>query len=506
MNEEGAEITGKLEVASGMAAQNVEGKVPVEAEVGEDGENAEKEMKKNEDKQKNEFQPKNLVKNESNSPVEVPPEIFKLNIHCLHEIFEWLSLYELHQFGRTCKRFQQAAGDFFRSNYVSKRVTAEKGGICIAYRELDTFSEYITRIEILGQSLKLHRYIGANCISLRKIRFEGSLLEDRIECLKDVLKNIKVVDIVECPNREEFYEFFLKHCPNIKSLSIVRSYKVPNQSVIIGNGNDWMFRKYPTLEYFELTQLYELQQDEIKKFLELNPNIRTFTTDSNSLWTNRHSILESNIKLDKLAIEFTSKELANNILDLLTELHERQFYKRLHVYSTFISENPLQRMFSLPFSRSMEMMHGRFERIDVPLINLKMLGICYGTEVLNMADLPKQLPNLESIYFTEAKTDHILPFIQHSPKLKSIQIKRFCAGTHYVRGFIDLTTLNDERAKLENARKVTIYVNEYFVLSSKWANKPIKYKFIEMRRFEASEWDELNSTNRNYRLSDYNYY
>lgn len=41
------------------------------------------------------------------------PDIFELNIFCLHDVFEWLTLEELIAVGRTCKRFHQAAGDFF---------------------------------------------------------------------------------------------------------------------------------------------------------------------------------------------------------------------------------------------------------------------------------------------------------------------------------------------------------------------------------------------------------
>ena len=41
---------------------------------------------------------------------------------CTEEMFDWMTLVDLHAVGQTCKRMQQLAGYFFRLNYPGARV------------------------------------------------------------------------------------------------------------------------------------------------------------------------------------------------------------------------------------------------------------------------------------------------------------------------------------------------------------------------------------------------
>lgn len=192
---------------------------------------------------------------QSSVSVALSPDIFKLNIICFHELFEWLSLNELLAIAKTCTRLQEVAGDFYRSHYVSKRVTGEKSGICIEYRPLDIISNYITKVYISGNRLKVYSFIGSNCKSLRQIRLEGALPEGGIECINEILKNIEIIDLDACLFYEEFFDYILRHCTKMKSLSVKRSEKIRNKSVIIGSGNEWLLQNYPKLENFELAEL-----------------------------------------------------------------------------------------------------------------------------------------------------------------------------------------------------------------------------------------------------------
>lgn len=430
------------------------------------------------------------------------PAIFKLNIDCLYEIFELLSLHDLITLSKTCKRLHQAAGDFFRTTYVSKEIIINNGSIYTPYREIDTFIEYIPRISLTCNSLKMCSLIEAKCKSLRYIRLAGSFEEDRIEHLKVVLKYAQTVDFVECPNREEFYDFFLQHCHRIKSLSIKRSCKIRNKSLIVGSNNEWMRREYPTLQHFELSDLYELNDNELETFFKQNPSVRTFSTDMNSLLENRSFFLNTDVQFDRLAIEFVNKDNSDEIVNILDEMFARGTFKRLHIYSTFYSRQSLDQMFLRPFAKCLELLHGMFRSIDQPLLSVKTLGITYfySNDRLMATDIATNLPNLERIYFNQASTDDILPFIRSSAKLKTIKIKRFQSGT---RGFIDLLALNREREKFLGAKKLTIYIDQYFILSAKWSNEPTRCKFVELRRFESFEWEELNANFRNHHLSYY---
>lgn len=434
---------------------------------------------------------------ESTSLTPVQPAIFKLNINCLHEIFEWITLNDLISIAGTCKLLHHAAGDFFHRNYLSREITIHNGSIFIPHREINIFIDHIPRISISCTNLRLNRLIGEQCKSLRHIRLQGSLLEDRIEHLKHILRHVEMIDVVECPNREEFYEFFLQHCSNVKSLSVQRLYKIQNSANIIGNDNDWMLRTYPTLKHFELIDVYELKQNELLTFFQQNPQVQTFSTDSYSFCANRNTFLSSaGIQLDQLAIEFTSESIAAETIDLLNELYDRGFFKRLHVYVyvDYMNEarNYIERILSMPLaSNALEMFHGSFGRIPQPLKNLKILGILHDS--LLSINIPETFPNLERIYIPFGNIHQLLPFIRDAVNLKAIKIKQ-------LDGSIDLLALNREREQLKGAQRLTIYVNEDFFNAHKWDGQPTRCSLIELRRYEACEWNDLNAKYRNYKL------
>lgn len=444
----------------------------------------------------------------SASLTHMPPPIFCLHIDCLHAIFEWLSLNELTSMALTCIRMHHAVGDFVRSNYVSKPIfcAGSKTIYMFPWRELDLFIKYIPRISINSNNLKMYYFIGMNCKSIKRIRLTGNIFPNRIDCIKNILKHTQTIDLIECPSRLEFYTFFLQFCTNVSSLSIKRSYKVRDKTIIIGSSNEWMLRKYPTLKHLELTEIYELKHNELLIFFQQNPNVQTFATDSYSLWDNRYSLLTStDIKLNKLSIDFINDKLVNEIIDVLVELHELQFFKHLHIYSAKISQTNLMKLLSSPIRDALDMIQDHIKRINGPLLNVRTLSFprVYNIEVLETGHLPCNLPNIERIYFTEATTDTILPFICKSSRLTTIKIKRFLGGSHYVNGSIDLLALNEEREKLNGAKRITIYVNENLILLWRWKNHPIRCKLIELRRFYSHEWPQLNSNYRCNHLSDY---
>lgn len=110
-----------------------------------------------------------------------------------------------------------------------------------------------------------------------------------------------------------------------------------------------------------------------------------------------------------------------------------------------------------------------------------------------------KLPNLERVYFEDGSTDDIFPFIRSSPKLKIVKFYRLQGGSHY-RGFFDLTLFNKERKKLAGACKVIIYINENLICWHMASNYKIKYKLVELDRFQWFEWKELNTQYRHNKL------
>lgn len=438
----------------------------------------------------------------SRDSIKNSPSIFMLNVYCFHEIFDWLSLKDLIAIGKTCKRLQLIAGDFFQMNYAAKSGRGENDGIYISSMQSNIFCRYIKKISISGDRLGAYQFIGSNCTdSIKHLRVYGFLPDGGFECITNILNGVEMLEMNESFIKGEFFEKHLKYCPNVKSLSVSRSGYIQDKSIVIGTDNKWMGRTYPKLIHFELTDSFELKSNELKIFFEQNPSIRTFSTDARSLWENRRTILNTNVKLDIFVINICQSKIvdANNqpisikdsVYNILVELYSRGFYKRLHLYVYFVDQTNLDKMFSLS---AIEMLNGDVVRLEGALTDLKTLAICYGDEILNMHNIPNKLLKLERIYFSEITSDRVLSFVCYSPKLRQIKIRRVKDGNHFK--ILDFYALNKKREHLIGARKVTVYIKEDLYLAIKMMNNTISFSLIELKRFETAEWEELSARSR----------
>lgn len=50
------------------------------------------------------------------------PKIFKLDVDCFDEIFEYFSLEDLDSFGQTCKAMHKLTGEYFKRNYPHGKI------------------------------------------------------------------------------------------------------------------------------------------------------------------------------------------------------------------------------------------------------------------------------------------------------------------------------------------------------------------------------------------------
>ena len=55
---------------------------------------------------------------------------------------------------------------------------------------------------------------------------------------------------------------------------------------------------------------------------------------------------------------------------------------------------------------------------------------------------------------------------------------------------LNIEELNEERSKMDNARKVTVYVQEAVYLAVKWTKNRTEWHLIEIKR--GSSYDALN--------------
>ncbi|XP_055301582.1 uncharacterized protein LOC129568074 isoform X1 [Sitodiplosis mosellana] len=435
-------------------------------------------------------------------------KIFKLNIDCFDELFEWLSRDDLDTLGQTCKLMQSIVGEFFQQNFPAIEVRAEEDGLYVndtrnvnCYRgahKIHSFDKFIRKVSICENSIgiedgvRLFCYVGSNCTkSIKHIQFINVLLTQiELEWVDEILKTVETVSIEDCLIKRQFYEKFPALCHNLKNLNVQDCRW--NRNVLKRTGNEWLQRKYPKLEHLEWTQSSKKGRriDEFKTFFELNPQIVSFSTSFHCFWGNRELIAQANIKLDDLTIEFDdwtwTPTNINATYSLLNSLHEQGIYKRLNLYARYYDADYFSKMASIRPLYSLHL-HEISSRYNLPhLPQLRELRIQYINT--NLDNLPNQLPNLERIYFKFAETKHFLPFIYRCPKLKEMKIDVVHDRAKF-NCILDLPALNRDRKKLDGARKITIFIDEHVFLATKWATERTEFSLIEIQRGYTREWN-----------------
>lgn len=416
---------------------------------------------------------------------EPSPAIFKLHAIACDDLFEWLSIDDLHALGLTCKRMKCLTGNFAKENYPAVQVRINSfDGLRYNGNHVNGFSSYIQSIWI-GEpvGLELFRYIGKNCTSLKTIKIwltSHSILETCIGCIQNLLPNIEEIHIYHGQIGYLHIESLLENCSNLKLLHFT--------GCNLERQRPYEFRKCPNLQHIRLTDCGS-GFDDMRSFFQEFPNIRSFETDELLLLKNAQLILSSNATLDRLTVHYDfSRADKLEITALLKQIHERGFYKRLHLIHRCRVES-MDLVASLPaleYFRSSVMNSS----IDWPIMN-NLIGIFLGTcRMDNFDAIPAKMINLEHVCLESATSENILAFIRHLKKLKEIKVK------HVLDGFVtstipNLAVWNEEREKLPDARKVTIFLTEEEVLAVKWATNITSYSLVQIKRHESSNWNKI---------------
>lgn len=400
--------------------------------------------------------------------------ILKLNVDCFKDLFEWLSLADLKALRKTCKRMKQVVDDYIKLNYPK------------ALRKIvinDVRLERLRGLESGGFELINH------------VEFKVDRLNfSRIEGIKHLLARAENIEVdCEFP-RCDFHEVFLKHCTRVKHL-MIKGRSIP---ALFGRDSDWLNRNYPTLEHIGVANFYRagtfyLKCTEMKIFFEQNPNVRMFSTTTDFIWTNQDWILGSNIKFDRLDIWFCygSDAGIDEVFDLLNELYERGFYQRLHVYlDEDFEREEFHQITSLHAIELLAFLGPEtIWSVEPPSTGPKELILDDDPDAEHLDVLANSFPNIRRLCVTEASIDIILPFIQRCPMLTQIKIQTLWMGVYMKESIIDLLALNNERKKLPNARKITIFIQEHVFLENKWKQN-INLSLIELKREHL--WKQSN--------------
>lgn len=435
-----------------------------------------------------------------------PSKMSTLNIDCLEEIFEYLSIKDLHSMGQTCKKMQKVAGEYFKQNYPSAEKQIGNDGIYSLYSDnhgvinqrtqIKCFNQFISSLSLYYEDFDPFRYIqlhGNEFISVNHLYLVCvGLNAFKLSYFQAILPQIENLQIRQCTIwHGDFYDILLKFCDKLKRLYVQDDLG----DIINRNGNQWLLQKYPSLEHLELTPRYSFEIVELGKFLTTNSGLRSLSMSSHSLWVNRHQLMQGNCNLEQLEVkhfdsgfyfyhvERISIETIGNILN---KLFERGFYTKLHLYVKDTEDVDGEKI---------AMIQG-LDRLSIQKINgchltnlvtLKELNI-FDCADDNLDELASKLWRLEKVFLQNATYDNMMSFIRHSRRLKALKIAPR-NNDHFNDGILKLHFMNEERKKLSNARQVTVYVDDNVFLTTKWMHGDTTLNYVEMRRATSLVWD-----------------
>ncbi|XP_055306234.1 uncharacterized protein LOC129570589 [Sitodiplosis mosellana] len=405
---------------------------------------------------------------------ESSPELFVLNIDCLEEIFEWLSLSDLLTLRQTCKQLRHVVNYYIKANYPTIEMGFKK--IAIFPTDFETF----------------HNLDSVTTRAIRQVHFWTEDLNSyQIDVVRDILPQIERL-LIGWPADGEFYENFLQFCPNVKYMSMLKG---PNRTED-GRENLWLLQQYPLLEHFLVNDFDSGGPEEgwevplLRTFFQQNPNIRIFSTTFNFLRRNTDCWLGANIKLDQLEITGFASNIKRTS-DLLNTLYDQGFYKHIHVYVMFLTTDTLRDLSELKGLEKLYLKNNKESIVLPPLNELKELAMNCVQDPEQLTRIAQNLTSIERIFVAQATINDVLPFIQHAQNVNKIKINRLEHGNRSENITLDLITLNKYRKELVGASKITIYVPEKWYLETKWTMGTTDYSLIELKRAETYIWDHL---------------
>lgn len=456
------------------------------------------------------------------------PDIYKLPVELLADIFDYLSLKDLCLIRQTSKWFHQVAGLCFEKNYSAlvKDFPKQKD------IELDNFHDLLQGVIIHDDHAYYYIERHSEFKHVKKMKFykvsPANITNEEMKETLNKIEHLMVNGVSMCKSLVERIPIFF---PNLRTLSIL-SWQ---------GGYNWIACRYPNLERFEITSAYELEIVEFGPFLKINPNIRKLAISSDHLWKNTEAMLGA--KLDELALLASGSNWCLHmttrlppVSDMHTELfckflnrlYDRGSYKRLKLYATLSGcerIDPISQLSSINglikiqvhtigyyciWIKFPELKHvciNRFALSDFH--SLEEISVSLSYSINDIEATANNLENLKRIQFGFADINDVMIFIKRSKTLTKIKVEHFIHTASYIertknniiyhrniheydfekQKVINLPLLNAERAKLTNAKKVTIYVTEEVYLVTKWAIKATEFEFIQIKRFESYEWD-----------------
>lgn len=409
-------------------------------------------------------------------------EILKLHAVACEDLFEYLNLKDLISLGLTCPRMYRLTKKYFQQNYATRwyaPVRAREFDIYISNQSgcltlANGFNEHLGNVHIRNEHnlKKVAKY----CTSVKCLRFDnfGTYKKINISHIKNALKNVEF--IISSLSQCDMYESIFKYTPKLKML------------VLTSPANyDWLLQKYEMLEYVTIDFA---PPERMKIFLENNKTIQSLTMTDHCLKQNANIFKSTNETVNELGVNCMFSFDFIEVFELLKELHNRGFYKRLHLIMNKVTDDSFD-LLKLPSLEKLTIsIHynntSREKKSNFPILpNIRhVLNLTQNMTDLNT--IIGNFRNLERILLWQAAFDHIFYLAQHHVHLKEIIIGRLIDDTLF-----NVFALNEARKKLDGAKKLIIYIDDRTYLRSKWIYGYRDFELIEVKLIGSipSMWD-----------------
>lgn len=350
------------------------------------------------------------------------PRIFQLDTKCYEKLFEWLSIKEILSLRCANKRLKKVIEDHINTTYPG-----------------------VGKFRLNGINFDMFRYMDAGTIAIIKElsvfvghNFDGT----QFETIKELLSRVEKITIFKWQTNFDFYKVFLKHCNNVKCLTMYISDRM------IVTSSEWLRHQYPSLEYVFFDIIVKDEINEFTRFFQLNPNIRSLSIDIESLEWIGSDLVSAGITFDRL---YAQNELLDvNGLDLLQNLYDKGFYKRLHLTyeECELEDEDLDRLENI----GTEVLDSDWMGIIIPPLT-SLNEIKFNEHCLHW-DTDENIRNtIERFDCSTLFPEQVESYIGEYPKLKHLRINYLYDSYKF-----DIFEMNKDRKNLPGAYKTTIYV------------------------------------------------
>lgn len=440
----------------------------------------------------------------SSSPPPPPqPPYTKMIDDCWEYIFDYLSFKDIIVMGHTCKRLNQMAGYYIREYHpqlqfqLTGREVQFPTPHSFEFHLHTDFYQYVSKL-YLWENNQLDFFRGKNKLdSLKILIFENChLTEGQIIYMKTILKHLETIHLINCNIGENIFTHLSNYCSELKYLN-VSSCKFDDINIF----NTLFLSRFPKLERLQFRPMLKNsfeQIDGIKTFFKNHSKtLKCFETNLDFLWTHRYSIDETTIQLDLLSIHFDKWYVntpIDKVVEYLTTLQLRDFFKSLQLSFrrgiNIDTQTVTNAISILPTLESLSLNSDSF--VDIKrLTNLKELHIENLCSRENMEIMAKSLPKLERLTFNCCLVDSVMAFVRHSMNLKTIRIGD-------LRDFrtLDLIAMNQERKKLANACRISIFVCDQVYVHEKSKRPNLNLSHVKMVRLDMNRFFLISNSHK----------